>query len=140
MITAGSGPTGPSPTGPGNPRPVSPPPPPPPPQPQPTTPPQPVKVHGKAGTYIHHGCRCKLCCAAERTRQQKYRQERLGTTPSRHGLGSYNNYGCRCEVCTAAKSAANAEYKQRRDERAATLADLPDRLRAEVEADLWGAR
>jgi hypothetical protein len=77
---------------------------------------KPLIEHGING-YVHYGCRCEICTAANTARIAAARARRLARpVPSRvHGtLNGYNNYGCRCERCTEAHS---ADLRDRRAKR-----------------------
>lgn len=56
--------------------------------------------HGTRSSYVHAGCRCDECRAAQRA----YMRTLRGRTPPTHSYSGYTNYGCRCAVCTQANT------------------------------------
>jgi len=76
--------------------------------------------HGTDNGYVHHGCRCPDCRAAntERclaARDRRYGQMLRGEVAPRHGtISTYSNYGCRCERCRTANTEYYREYWSRR--------------------------
>lgn len=83
----------------------------------------PIK-HGTFNSYLHRGCRCDLCRAANNEVVQRGKARRVakgGLIP--HGLQGYGNYKCRCEICKAAKAEYNQEARLRRAER---IQNLPE--------------
>lgn len=73
-----------------------------------------MSEHGGSGAkYVHEGCRCDECRAANtrrvkrRTAERKVELAENPDLPVEHGSAStYMNWGCRCVPCTA----ANTEY------------------------------
>jgi hypothetical protein len=66
-------------------------------------------IHGTANGYIHHGCRCGECRAANTAlcADTKARLRANGLPDEadpRHGTANgYGNYGCRCSACVGAQ-------------------------------------
>lgn len=86
---------------------------------------KPSPVHGAMG-YLHYGCRCPVCTAANTARAKRQRAARFlrmkaGDPAVPHGTaGGYSNWGCRCPKCTKANTDACME---RRDLRKKTQAE-----------------
>lgn len=62
-----------------------------------------IRSHGRRG-YTVHGCRCKICTAAntKEKRRQRLRSHKttLNNDDPRHGTrAGYFDFGCRCERC-----------------------------------------
>jgi hypothetical protein len=69
--------------------------------------------HGTINAYMHYGCRCEKCRAANTGMVRAQKQKRIeilkaDPTAARHGVrATYVNYGCRCEKCRAANAQAS---------------------------------
>jgi hypothetical protein len=78
-----------------------------------------VVQHGGSGAaYVHHGCRCDECTAANTARAQRRRLERKGLTPHQdsHGrFSTYVNWWCRCLLCRRAAELARRIMKLSRE-------------------------
>jgi hypothetical protein len=71
--------------------------------------------HGTITAYIHHGCRCEKCKAANRRFQQEARERRGRQEIPEHVHGTengYTNYRCRCAECKAAHAKTAREKNQ----------------------------
>lgn len=70
-------------------------------------------VHGKAGSYQRHGCRCLKCRRANSEASREWRARIKGTgpqevkpyTPPKHGTRRGYGLGCSCDPCMEANRA-----------------------------------
>ena len=73
-------------------------------------------MHGTAGGYTNHKCRCEPCTEANKKAHIKWRDrvkfKDLSTL--KHGTCStYSNYGCRCAECTKANTDARRNQRKK---------------------------
>jgi chaperonin cofactor prefoldin len=78
--------------------------------------------------YVHHGCRCPVCTAANTARHRPARARRwasrelidgrlVATQAETHGTWStYANWGCRCKPCDDAAVIENRRQREKRSQ------------------------
>jgi hypothetical protein len=71
-------------------------------------------VHGKAGTYTNHGCRCSHCTEAWNAACALRKRARVGLELPKdrdHGQETSYQWGCRCPLCTQAHTVHATEKR-----------------------------